>query len=115
MTAAERCCPSTDPQELRRGHCEIAPSHRSLEPISYIGTCATEARWDAGRGGEPEAICRYCEGSRQRDAPRSPRPTRVAARTVGCCVALLDHIDIWPSSGALHPLRPGHNASRAYI
>src|SRR5215813_3975912 len=44
--------------------------------------------WDAGRGGEPEAICRYCEGSRQRDAPRSPRPTRVAARTVGCCVAL---------------------------
>src|SRR5215831_13204056 len=28
---------------------------------------------------------------------------RVAARTVGCCVALLDHIDIWPSSGALHP------------
>jgi len=28
---------------------------------------------------------------------------RVAARTVGCIVALLDHIDIWPSSGALHP------------
>src|SRR6185295_8801787 len=47
-----------------------------LEPISYVGTCATEARWDAGRGGEPEAICRYCEGSRQRDAPRSPRPLR---------------------------------------
>ncbi len=39
---------------------------------------------------------------------------RVAARTVGCIVALLDHIDIWPSSGALHPVRPGHNASRAY-
>src|SRR5262245_20830281 len=38
---------------------------------------------------------------------------RVAARTVGCCVALLDHIDIWPSSGVLHPARPGHNASRA--
>src|SRR5262249_28666287 len=31
--------------------------------------------WDAGRGGEPEAICRYYEGSRQRDAPRSPRPS----------------------------------------
>src|SRR6185295_16170078 len=45
-----------------------------LEPVSYTGTCATEARWDAVRGGEPEAICRYCEGSRQRDAPRSPRP-----------------------------------------
>jgi hypothetical protein len=40
---------------------------------------------------------------------------RVAARTVGCVVALLDHIDIWPSSGALHPVRPGRNASRAYI
>jgi hypothetical protein len=40
---------------------------------------------------------------------------RVAARTVGCCVALLDPIDIGPSSGALHPVRPGHNASRAYI
>src|SRR5215813_12754968 len=47
-----------------------------LEPISIIGTCATEAMWDAGRGGEPEAICRYCEGARQRDAPRSPRPLR---------------------------------------
>ena len=39
---------------------------------------------------------------------------RVAARTVSCCVALLDHIDIWPASGALHPVRPNHNASRAY-
>src|SRR5262249_62003190 len=47
-----------------------------LEPISIIGTCATEVMWDAGRGGEPEAICRYCEGSRQRHAPRSPRPLR---------------------------------------
>src|SRR5262249_29753772 len=86
-----------------------------IEPVSYTGTCATEAMWDAGQGGEPEAICRYCEGSRRRDAPRSPRPTRVAARTVGCCVALLGHIDIWPSSGALHPVRPGHNASRAWL
>src|SRR5215470_3372606 len=43
------------------------------EPISQLGTCATEAMWDAGRGGEPEAICRYCEGSRQRDAPLSRR------------------------------------------
>src|SRR5215470_15200213 len=29
---------------------------------------------------------------------------RVAARTVGCCVTLLDNIDILPSSGALHPV-----------
>jgi len=40
---------------------------------------------------------------------------RVVARTVSCVVAFLDHIDIWPSSGASHPVRPGHNASRAYI
>src|SRR6186713_2647598 len=88
---------------------------RRIEPISYIGTCATEAMWDADLGGSPAAICQYCKGDRQQYAPRSPRPTRVAARTVGCCVTLLDHIDIWPSSGALHPVRPGHNASRAYI
>ena len=47
--------------------------------------------------------------------PDCPVPSGVAARTVGCIVALLDHIDIWPSSGASHPVRPGHNASRAYI
>src|SRR6185436_10438579 len=47
-----------------------------LEPISYMCTRATETRRDAGRGGEPEAICRNCEGSRQRDAPGSPRPLR---------------------------------------
>jgi len=38
---------------------------------------------------------------------------RVAAMTVVCCVTLLDHIDIWPSSDALHTVRPDHNASRA--
>ena len=47
--------------------------------------------------------------------PDRPVPSGVAARTVGCIVALLDRIDIWPASGALHPVRPGHNASRAYI
>ena len=40
---------------------------------------------------------------------------RVAARTVVCCVTLLDHIDICPSSGALHTVRPGRNASRAWL
>ena len=40
---------------------------------------------------------------------------RVAARTVVYCVTLLDHIDIWPSSGALYTVRPGRNASRACI
>ncbi len=45
-----------------------------------------------------------------------PDPSlRVAVRTVDCIVALLDHIGIWPSSGALHPVRPGHNASRVCI
>src|SRR5512147_1127915 len=45
----------------------------SLEPISYIGTCATEAMWDAGLGGSPAAICRYCKGDRRQDAPLSGR------------------------------------------
>ena len=30
--------------------------------------------WDAALGGSPAAICRYCKGDRQQDAPRSPRP-----------------------------------------
>src|SRR5262245_6174301 len=30
--------------------------------------------WDAGLGGSPAAICRYCKGERRQDAPRSPRP-----------------------------------------
>ena len=47
--------------------------------------------------------------------PDRPVPSGVAARTVVCCVALLDHIDIWPSSVALHTVRRGHNASRTYI
>jgi len=31
--------------------------------------------WDAVRGGGPEGICRYFEGPRRRNAPRSPRPS----------------------------------------
>ena len=46
---------------------------------------------------------------------RRPVPSGVAARTVVCCVTLLDNIDILPSSGALHTVRPGHNASRAWL
>ena len=55
--------------------------------------------------------------------PDCPVPFGVAARTVGCRVALLDHLDCLapeliqeagrPLSGASHPVRPGHNASRA--
>ena len=54
------------------------------------------------------------DGRRKCDVARRPVPSGVAARTVACCVTLLDHIDIWPSSGALHTVRPGHNASRAW-
>jgi len=46
--------------------------------------------------------------------PGNRGPCSTLRRAV-CCVTLLDHIDIWPSSGALHTVRPGHNASRAYI
>ncbi len=52
---------------------------------------------------------------RPKAVARCPFPSGVAARTVGCIVTLLDPIDIWTSSGASHPVRPGHNASRAYI
>ena len=38
-----------------------------------------------------------------------------ALRRAICCVTLLDNIDILPSSGALHTVRPGHNASRAWL
>ena len=55
------------------------------------------------------------DGRRRGVVARRPVPSGVAARTVVYCVALLDHIDIWPSSGALYTVRPGHNASRAWL
>jgi hypothetical protein len=67
---------------------------------------------------EEESPKQYVDIARAPDKemrPDRPVPSGVAARTVVCCVTLLDHIDIWPSSGASHPVRPGHNASRAYI
>ena len=67
---------------------------------------------------EEEGPKDYVDISRAPDKEMRPDrlvPSGVAARTVGCCVTLLDHIDIWPSSGALHPVRPGHNASRAWL
>jgi hypothetical protein len=48
------------------------------EPISYIGTCATEAMWDAVLGGSPAAICRYCKVDRQQDAGCGQEGTRRA-------------------------------------
>src|SRR5688572_13809427 len=51
------------------------------------------------------------QGLPTKKCAQSAPSLRVAARTVVCCVTLLDHIDIWPSSGALHTVRPGHNAS----
>ena len=67
---------------------------------------------------EEESPKQYVDIARAPDkemGPDRPVPSGVAARTVGCIVALLDHIDIWPSSDALYTVRPGHNASRAYI
>ena len=66
---------------------------------------------------EEESPTQYVDIARGPDKemrPDRPVPSGVAARTVVCSVTLLDHIDIWPSSGALHPVRPGHNASRAW-
>jgi tripartite-type tricarboxylate transporter receptor subunit TctC len=44
------------------------------------------------------------------DVRHQSRPLFQAA----VAVARLDHIDIWPAPAALHTVRPGHNASRAY-
>ena len=65
---------------------------------------------------EEESPQQYVDIARAPDEemrPERPVPSGVAARTVVCCVTLLDNIDIFPSSGALHTVRPGHNASRA--
>ena len=62
----------------------------------------------------PKQYVDIARGPDEEMRPDRPVPFGVAARTAVCCVALLDNIDILPSSGALHPVRPGHNASRAY-
>ena len=67
---------------------------------------------------EEESPKQYVDIARAPDKemrPDRPVPYGVAARTVAYCVTLLDHIGIWPSSGALYTVRPGHNASRACI
>ena len=67
---------------------------------------------------EEESPKQYADIARAPDKemrPDRPVPSGVAARTVSCFVVLLDHIDICPSSDALHPVRPGHNASRAWL
>ena len=67
---------------------------------------------------EEESPQQYVDIARAPDKemrPDRPVPSGVAARTVVYCITLLDHIDIWPSSGALYTVRPGHNASRACI
>ena len=67
---------------------------------------------------EEESPKQYADIARAPDKemrPDRPVPSGVAARTVVYCVTLLDHIDIWPSSGALHTVRPDRNASRAWL
>ena len=66
---------------------------------------------------EEESPKQYVDIARAPDKemrPDRPVPSGVAARTVVYCVTLLDHIDIWASSGALYTVPPGHNASRAW-
>src|SRR5215510_8665346 len=80
-----------------------------------------QARVRRRRGGmqvEEESLQQYVDIARAPDKemrPDRPVPSGVAARTVACGVTLLDNIDILPSSGALHTVRPGHNASRAWL
>ena len=62
----------------------------------------------------PKQYVDIARGPDEEMRPGRPVPFGVAARTVVCFVIRLDHIDIWPASGALYTVRPGHNASRAY-
>ena len=67
---------------------------------------------------EEESPQQYVDIARAPDKemrPDRPVPSGVAARTVVCIVARLDHIDIWPAPAALYTVRPGHNASRAWL
>src|SRR5262249_37207702 len=48
-------------------------------------------------------------------SPEVHRGPCSSLRRAVCIVAWLDHIDIWPAPCASHTVRPGHNASRAYI
>ena len=75
---------------------------KEMRPRAGIRACAPSPRPRATR-------------NRRNAGVRRPVPSGVVARTVGCFVARLDHIDIWPATRASHPVRPGHNASRACI
>ncbi len=90
---------------------------KEKEPISTLDTCATEARWDAVRGGEPEGICRYFEGSRQRNAPRSPRPSGLRpGRASASLPALTISTYGLRRPPSIHPaLATTHHASRLEI
>ena len=72
----------------------VGESSRAAEPISVSDTCATEARWDAVLGGSRRRIDSMLGATDNEMRPDRPVPSGAAARTVGCIVALLDHIDI---------------------
>ena len=78
------------------------------------GAVPARSRVGATRSGtsapvKPRANARLCGR-----IPGNRGPSSALRRAV-CCVTLLDNIDILPSSGALHAVRPGHNASRAWL
>src|SRR5262249_36054359 len=109
----------------RRIRCLILPA-QTFRPTGFVRHCPDESRTcfitrhvcDGGDVGcssrrRVRSNMSILRGLPTKKCAQIAPSLRVAARTVGCCVTLLDHIDIWPSSGALHPVRPGHNASRA--
>jgi len=97
---------------------QIQASNRKLA-ISYTVKCmATATRveqvvtlfstpgWESGRGKLRLADDDVKQGSVTAAEKMS---------ALGCVVTRLDPIDTGPSSGALHPVRPGRDASRACI
>src|SRR5689334_4265221 len=85
---------------------------RFREPISCIGTCATEAMWDADLGGSPAAICRYCKGDRHQHAPRLPRPFGLRPGRASVLSLGLPISTYWLhlASRIHHPLATTHHA-----
>src|SRR4030095_4881605 len=73
-------------------HSSAAAPVAKLEPISMVDTCATEARWDAVLGGSRRRIDSMLGATDNEMRQDRPVPCGVAARTVVCCVTLLDHI-----------------------
>src|SRR5918912_1017639 len=80
------------------------------EPLNKPRAGATEALWDAVLGGSPKQYREYCEGFRQPNAPRAPRPFGLGPKRASASSRSLLIFSISAASRSLHPSRFGPNA-----